>query len=64
MKIEIPYDHENPKDCQLFIAMTGSKEQMKEHLARILKQFDSPYGKPCQGSGVHYQCTTYVSTPV
>lgn len=49
----------------LNIAMTGeSKEAMKQKLLEIVKEFDSDYGKPCQGIVSQYHVETKISTPI
>lgn len=64
MQINIPNDHENPRDSQLIISITGSKEAIREKLKKICQEFDSEYGKPCQGTVSMYKCVSTVITPV
>jgi hypothetical protein len=40
------------------------KETMKQSLLSILAEFDSNYGKPCQGTSCQYHCKTYIKTPI
>jgi len=64
MNVSFPYDHDNPQDCQLLIALTGDAAAIKEKLQSILAEFDRPYGKPCQGTYSQYQITATIKTPV
>jgi hypothetical protein len=51
--------------CTLIITMTGtSKAAMKEKLLAIAKEFDTPYGKPCQGTCSQHNVETKVETPI
>lgn len=55
----------NPNPFQLSIAMNGtSKEAMRLKLLEIAKEFETPYGKPCQGTVSQYQVVTKIVTPV
>lgn len=57
-------DHDNPEDSQLLVAMTGTPEFIKERLAALLAEMNQPYGKPCQGTGIHHNGTVSVITPL
>jgi hypothetical protein len=43
---------------------SADKESMIESLKRILIEFNSNYGKPCQGTSCQYYCKTYIKTPI
>jgi hypothetical protein len=64
MNVTFSDEHDNPKDCQLILALTGSKHAIRDKLREILWEFDSAYGKPCQGriSGFNYYSD--IITPV
>lgn len=55
--------HDNPTDCQLILCITGSKSEVKAKLYSILKEMDSVYGKPVQGT-MFAGFTSSVITPV
>jgi hypothetical protein len=45
--------------------MTGTdKKALREKLMDIVKEIDSPYGKPCQGTVSQYHVETKISTPI
>lgn len=64
MNISFTSEHENPKDSQLLVAITGTPEYIKEQLQNLIEQCNGSYGKPRQGriSG----CGGYINiiTPV
>ena len=64
MKVTFPYDHDNPTDSQLLLALTRTPDTIKQQLIEIIRQMERPYGKPLQGtvSGCGYRKT--VITPV
>lgn len=62
MKINVSDRHENPKDSQVIIVISGESKGIKEELARILSDFDN-YGKPIQGSRWTGEAETSVITP-
>lgn len=49
MQVTFNSDHDNPKDCQLIIAVTGSKEYIQSKLYELINECKSSYGKPKQG---------------
>ena len=64
MKIDFQdSDHKNPTDCQLFLALTGSKEGVYSSLLSLLAEFHDDYGKPRQGTYINCDCPTQVITP-
>lgn len=62
MNVVIPNVHENPKNCQLIIAITGDREAIIKSLKYALQQFDE-YKKPPQGTMAQYGSYTTVITP-
>lgn len=64
MDAKFSNDHDNPKDCQLILALTGSKHAIRDKLREILLQFDSAYGKPCQGQEIGFNYSVDIITPV
>jgi hypothetical protein len=42
-------DHANPTECQLIVAITGTKRHIQEQLQRLLMECNDSYGKPRQG---------------
>lgn len=41
-----------------------NKKAMKERLQSIINEFDSSYGKPCQGTTCYHDNETKVVTPI
>lgn len=64
MNVNFHHDHGTASDCQLFVALTGSKDAILQELKKLISEFDTPYGKPCQGTMLQYQCTKSVVTPI
>lgn len=58
------FNHNNPKDCQLLMALTGEKEGIRQQLKKIIDEFDDSYGKPKQGITINYNVTTEIITPI
>ncbi len=56
-------EHNEPKDSQLIVALTGSPEFIKTQLEEMVKQFDQ-YKKPMQGIVSSYGGTKEVITKV
>lgn len=48
MTVKFDSDHDNPKDCQLIVCITGSREYIREQLHKLLID-DAKAGKPGQG---------------
>jgi hypothetical protein len=51
-------------NCQVFIGLTGTKEEIQKSLREIADQIDRPYGKPIQGINIKFHVTEEVITPV
>lgn len=65
MKIEFnAYEHDNPKDSQLIVAITGTPEYIKERLGSLLLECESSYGKPKQGIITHGKGSIDIITPI
>ena len=64
VNIEFDWTHNNPKDCQLFLALTGNREGIIEQLKNLIKECESSYGKPCQGRHGYFNCSVDVITPL
>jgi len=56
-------DHDEPKDSQVLIALTGNPESIKRELIGILDDFEK-YGKPIQGIYIMRDVSKEVMTPV
>ena len=56
--------HTEPGDCQLIVAMTGSKEFIKERLKQLLEECNDSYGKCRQGIASCHNGTIDVITEV
>lgn len=57
-------NHNNPTDCQLFLAITGSKQAVVETLKKLVAECENSYGKPVQGVSINWHSTTEVITPI
>ena len=53
-------DHSQPTDCQVLIAITGTREGIIERLREILQQTETH--KPIQGTGVYHKVVSSVIT--
>jgi hypothetical protein len=62
--IKVSEDHNNPKDSQVFIAITGNKKAIREALTKVIEQMDDSYGKPIQGIHSQYGAVCTVITPL
>lgn len=62
MNVTFGDDHNNPKDCQLILALTGSKHGIRKKLREILWELDSD--KPYQGRVGEFDCSSDIITPV
>lgn len=51
-------------DCLLFVAISGTKETIRERLLEMVDQIDSAYGKPYQGCISACRWTIHVITPI
>jgi hypothetical protein len=58
-----PDDHYDPHDCQVILAITGTKEGIKQRLLEIVKNLDKD-GKPIQGNISNFWTVSTVITPV
>ena len=58
------HQHQNPTDCQVLLALTGTKEAIIDELELILRQIQDTYGKPYQGITFRAGITAEVITPV
>jgi hypothetical protein len=58
------HNTDSTKNCQVFIALTGTKEEIQNSLREIVDQIDLPYGKPIQGIRIKYGVNEEVITPV
>lgn len=56
-------DHQNPKDSQVFIAITGTPEGIYEQLKNIVSDIEK-YKKPMQGIRICHNNTAEIITPV
>ncbi len=56
-------DHDNPKDCQLILAVTGNRKFIEKSLKEIVGRM-AIGDKPTQGSFYHTAGTIDVITPV
>lgn len=63
-QVEFDWVHNDPTDCQVFLALTGSKKAIIENLEKLIKECKDSYGKPIQGSHIHNNCKVDVSTPI
>ena len=52
------------ENCQLFVAMTGTKEFVKSQLQRLLAECEDEYSKPRQGIISSFNGTVDIQTPV
>lgn len=64
MNISFNSDHENPKDSQLLVAITGTPEYIKEQLQNLIRQCSDSYGKPRQGQICSFGGSVHIITPV
>lgn len=64
IKVEFEWPHRNPTDCQVFLALTGTREGIIEQLKNLVKQCEDSYGKPYQGRYAHFHCDLEVITPI
>lgn len=64
MNINFPDDHTNPKDCQLLLALTGTKEEIIYQLEKIAAECKGNYGKPYMGTTGGYGGYKSVITPI
>lgn len=64
--LTIQFSNEHTKedgDCSLIVAITGSKDYIKNELISLAKEIESSYGKPCQGVYLKGDGNTDVITP-
>jgi len=59
MTAEFPKDHDNPKECQLIVCITGTPLFIREQLDSL-----NTYNKPTQGTVIHHDGVISVTTPV
>lgn len=64
MNINFASEHKEPKDCQLIVAITGSKREIVESLENMLAECKDSYGKPHQGIMLAGKLVKQVITPV
>ena len=57
-------EHNNPKDSQLIVAITGTSEHIKSQLQQLLDECNSHHGKPCQGRFTTCDGYMDVATPM
>jgi len=65
MNIEFNEQHDNPRDSQLALCLTGSPSFILDKLKEITEQIENgPDKKPAQGQIVGSYGSTHVVTPI
>lgn len=69
MKTKIEFDTEatqtyQNKDCVLLLAISGTKESIREKLLEMVAEIDNDYGKPIQGVVSRFNSISHVITPI
>ena len=64
MTVEFCKDHEDPKDSQVLIALTGTPDYIARELLKLAEECSDSYGKPRQGMNWSAEGSRQVITEV